>query len=158
MKKVLMVIVAMFGIIAMSNAATTAATEMGISTLAATTVDYVGDFTKVDMNGSTKAPVKDKVTTVVSDGATISSLVSEAFQVGKMPGTIKITASNLTIDPSTGNFSGACTVTLKTVREKDYAGTISGTIANGKLVYDVKCLATWLGIAFDTAVTFEGNE
>ena len=50
MKKVLMVIVAMFGIIAMSNAATTAATEMGISTLAATTVDYVGDFTKVDMN------------------------------------------------------------------------------------------------------------
>ena len=142
MKKVLMVIVAMFGIIAMSNAATTAATEMGISTLAATTVDYVGDFTKVDMNGSTKAPVKDKVTTVVSDGATISSLASEAFQVGKMPGTIKITASNLTIDPSTGNFSG----------------TISGTIANGKLVYDVKCLATWLGIPFDTAVTFEGNE
>ena len=89
-----MVIVAMFGIVAMSNAATTAATELGISTLAATTVDYVGDFTKVDMNGSTKAPVKDKVTTVVSDGATISSLVSEAFQVGKMPGTIKITASN----------------------------------------------------------------
>lgn len=87
-----MVIVAMFGIVAMSNAATTAATEMGINTLAATTVDYVGDFTKVDMNGSTKAPVKDKVTTVVSDGATISSL------------------------------------------------------------------ASWLGIAFDTAVTFEGNE
>lgn len=122
-----MVIVAMFGIIAMSNAATTAATEMGINTLAATTVDYVGDFTKVDMNGSTKAPVKDKVTTVVSDGATISSLASE-------------------------------TVTLKIVRPTDYAGTISGTIANGKLVYDVKCLATWLGIAFDTAVTFEGNE
>ncbi len=72
MKKVLMVIVAMFGIIAMSNAATTAATEMGMPT--------------------------------------------------------------------------------------DYAGTISGTIANGKLVYDVKCLATWLGIPFDTAVTFEGNE
>lgn len=122
-----MVIVAMFGIVAMSNAATTAATEMGISTLAATTVDYVGDFTKVDMNGSTKAPVKDKVTTVVSDGATISSLASE-------------------------------TVTLKIWGSTDYAGTISGTIANGKLVYDVKCLATWLGIAFDTAVTFEGNE
>ena len=44
MKKVLMVIVAMFGIVAMSNAATTAATEMGISTLAATTVDYVGEI------------------------------------------------------------------------------------------------------------------
>lgn len=153
-----MVIVAMFGIVAMSNAATTAATELGISTLATTTVDYVGGFTSVNMNGNPKNPVTDKVTTVVSDGTTLVSLVSEAFQVGDMPGSIQITASNLAIDASTGEFSGSCTVRLTIVKGTDYAGTISGTIANGKLVYTVDCPATWLGIPFKTNVTFEGEE
>ena len=76
-----MVIVAMFGIVAMSNAATTAATEMGISTLAATTVDYVGDFTKVNMNGSTKAPVKDKVTTVFLMEQLLAALLLRLFRL-----------------------------------------------------------------------------
>lgn len=153
-----MIIVAMFGIVAMSNAASTVASEWGISTIATTSVDYVGGFTSVNMNGNAKDPVNDKVTTVISDGATITSLVSEAFQVGKMPGTIQIAASNLTIDASTGSFSGSCTVTLTIWESTDYAGTITGTIANGKLVYQVKCPAKWLGISFDTDVTFEGEE
>lgn len=158
MKKVLMVIVAMFGIVAMSNAATTAATEFGISTLATTTVDYVGGFTSVNMNGNEKNPVKDKVTTVVSDGTTITSLVSESFQVGDMPGSIQISAYNLPIDASTGEFSGSCTVRLTILGSTDFAGTITGTVANGKLVYTVDCPATWLGIPFKTKVTFEGEE
>ena len=159
MKKVMMIVVAMFGIVAMSNAATKAtASEWEISTMATTTVDYVGGFTSVNMNGDPKAPVKDKVTTVVTDGTTITSLVSESFQVGKMPGSIQITASNLAIDASTGSFSGSCTVTLTILGSTDYAGTISGSIVNGKLVYEVKCPAKWLGISFDTDVTFEGEE
>ena len=76
-----------------------------------------------------------------------------------MPGSILISASNLTIDSSTGGFSGSCTVKLTILGiPTDYKGTIVGSIMNGNLVYTVKCPAKWLGVSFDTEVTFEGEE
>ena len=112
MKKIFMIAIAMLGFVAMAGATNVMSSELEINTLSATTVSYLGGFTSVNMNGKPKDPVSDKVTTVVSDGNTISSLTSESFQVGKMPGSILISASNLTIDSSTGGFSGSCTVKL----------------------------------------------
>ena len=155
-----MIAIAMLGFVAMAGATTNVmAYELGINTLSAATVDYLGGFTSVNMNGEPKDPVSDKATKVVSDGNTISSLTSESFQVGKMPGSIQVKASNLAIDSSTGGFSGSCTVILTILgRSTDYTGTIVGSIMNGNLVYTVKCPAKWLGVSFDTEVTFEGEE
>ena len=159
MKKIFMIAIAMLGFAAMAGATNVMSSELEINTLSATTVSYLGGFTSVNMNGKPKDPVSDKVTTVVSDGNTISSLTSESFQVGKMPGSILISASNLTIDSSTGGFSGSCTVKLTILGiPTDYTGTIVGSIMNGNLVYTVKCPAKWLGVSFDTEVTFEGEE
>lgn len=159
MKKIFMIAVAMFGFAAMADAASNVtASEWGINALSTTSVDYVGGFTSVNMNGDPKNPVEDKVTSVISDGETISSLVSESFQVGKMPGTIQIKASNLTIDAASGVFASSCTVELTILGSTSYyTGTIAGSILNGKLTYTVKCPAKWLGISFDTEVTFEGE-
>lgn len=159
MKKIFMIAIAMLGFVAMAGATNVMSSELEINTLSATTVSYLGGFTSVNMNGKPKDPVSDKVTTVVSDGNTISSLTSESFQVGKMPGSILISASNLTIDSSTGGLSGSCTVKLTILGiPTDYTGTIVGSIMNGNLVYTVKCPAKWLGVSFDTEVTFEGEE
>lgn len=160
MKKIFMIAIAMLGFVAMVGATTNVmASELGINTLSATTVSYLGGFTSVNMNGEAKNPVSDKVTTVVSDGNTISSLSSESFKVGNMPGSIQIEASNLAIDTATGVFSGSCTVKLTIVGiPQKYTGTIIGSIVNGKLTYTVECPAKWLGVSFDTEVTFEGEE
>ena len=160
MKKFFIIAIAMLGFVTMASATTNViAYELGINTHSAATVSYLGGFTSVNMNGKPKNPVSDKVTTVVSDGNTISSLTSESFQVGKMPGSILISASNLTINPSTGGFSGSCSVKLTILGEPaDYTGTIVGSVLNGKLVYTVNCPAKWLGVSFDTEVTFEGDE
>ena len=73
MKKIFMIAIAMFGFVAMAGATTNVmASELGINTLSAATVDYLGGFTSVNMNGEPKEPVSDKVTTVVLDGNTTS--------------------------------------------------------------------------------------
>ena len=76
-----------------------------------------------------------------------------------MPGSIQISASDLTIDSTTGSFSGPCSVKLTILGiPTNYTGTIVGSIMNGNLVYTVECPAKWLGVSFDTEVTFEGEE
>lgn len=74
MKKFFLMTIAMLGFVAMAGATTNVmASELEINTLSAATVDYLGGFTSVNMNGEPKDPVSDKVTKIVSDGNTISS-------------------------------------------------------------------------------------
>lgn len=144
--------VALFGITTMAIAAEGNGSVAQVSSEEV----YLGLFKNITMNGTAKDSVEDKTTSVIVSNNVISSLKSESFRVGKMPGTITISASNLSVS-STGTFSGTCTVTLKIVSGTDYSGTISGTLKDGKLVYNVVCNASWLGVSFDTDVTFEGE-
>lgn len=119
--------------------------------------EYIGKLTYVYMNGE-KTPSDEAVITEVEDDGGSYSLYVTGLQIGNMPGTIDINASNLAIN--TGAFSGNCSVTLTIGSSPSaFSGTINGSYdaTTGKLTYTVDCDARYLSIInFKTKVTFEG--
>jgi hypothetical protein len=160
MKNLIITIMVLLGLVTTTDAkGHNMGTGSEVYTATNTTDYYEGGFTSINMNGSQKNPANGIVTTVATENNSIGQLISEPFKVGKMPGSIQVKASNLTVDATTGNFSGSCRVVLKiVVMTQEFDGNIKGTISNGKLIYTVECPAEWLGIPFHTKVTFQGNK
>lgn len=157
MKKIFFMAAMMLGIASLPSGISAANESANIFSLSATestvTGDYVGGLTYVSMNGNVKDNVEDLITTVTQSGSNYK-LALEPFQIGSMPGTITVTADNVTA----GSFSGNCTVTLTIAGVgKDFDGTITGTMSNGSLVYTVDCNATYMLLPFHAVVKFEGE-
>lgn len=120
--------------------------------------DYVGKLTRVYMNKE-KTPTDDEVITTVDGLSNSYSLSIEDLQIGNMPGSITVNASNLPLE--NGSFTSSCTVQLTILGNTNtYTGTITGTYdaATKTLKYSVDCTGKYLLVAnFHAIVDFEGT-
>ena len=120
--------------------------------------DYVGKLTRVYMNEE-KTPTEEEVITTINGVSNSYSLSIENLQIGNMPGSITVKASNLPLE--NGSFTSSCTVQLTILgNTKTYTGTITGTYdaATKKLKYTVDCTGKYLLVVnFHAIVDFEGT-
>ena len=120
--------------------------------------DYVGKLTRVYMNEE-KTPTEEEVITTINGVSNSYSLSIENLQIGNMPGSITVKASNLPLE--NGSFTSSCTVQLTILGNTNtYTGTITGTYdaATKKLKYTVDCTGKYLLVVnFHAIVDFEGT-
>lgn len=120
--------------------------------------DYVGKLTRVYMNEE-KTPTGEEVITTIEGASNSYTLAIENLQIGNMPGSITVNASNLPLE--NGSFDAPCTVKLTVLGGTNtYTGTISGTYdaANNELKYTVDCSGKYLLVVnFHAIVDFEGK-
>lgn len=120
--------------------------------------DYVGKLTRVYMNGE-KTPTEDEVITTIDGVSNSYSLSFENLQIGNMPGSIIVKASNLPLEND--SFTSSCTVKLIILGSTNtYTGTITGTYdaATKRLKYTVDCTGKYLLVVnFHAIVDFEGT-
>ena len=120
--------------------------------------DYVGKLTRVYMNKE-KTPTDDEVITTVNGLSNSYSLSIEDLQIGNMPGSITVNASNLPLE--NGSFNASCTVKLTVLGITNiYTGKITGTYdaATTTLKYTVDCTGqSLLFVGFHAIVDFEGK-
>lgn len=158
-KKILFL--AMLFVLAMTNSTVVA---QGFSPLATVSSDelagsYYGDLTRVYMN-SEKDPVENMTSTVSVNSSGTINISMDAFQIGSMPGTIAISASNISVGDN-GEFSQTCSrcVTLRILGVPTrYDALVSGTIKNGELTYTITVNSEYSGALFTAIVTFEGSK
>lgn len=120
---------------------------------------YYGDLTKVYMN-SDKDPVSGVSSSVVVNSTGTINISMDEFSVGNMPGTIAISANNISVNED-GSFSQTCSrcVTLKILGiPTRYDALVEGTIKNDQLVYTITVNSEYSGAAFTAIVTFEGSK
>lgn len=121
---------------------------------------YTGELSKVYMNGD-KSPVSPIETVVTSNGDGTYNFHIDAFQVGKMPGTITVDAKNIKISSANCSFTATCTnavnLTIFGLIPANYTANVTGTIENGKLVYTLTVNAEYSNAPFTAIVTFEGT-
>ena len=83
----------------------------------------------------------------------------EDLQIGNMPGSITVNASNLPLE--NGSFNASCTVKLTVLGITNiYTGKITGTYdaATNTLKYTVDCTGKYLlFVGFHAIVDFEGK-
>ena len=65
--------------------------------------NYLGQFTRIYMNGEKKVDAKDFTAKVSQSGSSIN-LHIDAFKLGRMPGNVTIDANNIVLKPD-GSFS-----------------------------------------------------
>lgn len=121
--------------------------------------DYNGDLIKVYMN-SDKDPVYGVTSKVTTNTSGTINISMDAFQIGNMPGTIAISANNLTLNGA-GNFTQTCSrcVTLKILGiPTRYDALVQGSIENGHLVYTITVNSEYSGAPFTAIVTFDGSK
>ena len=120
--------------------------------------DYVGKLTRVYMNKE-KTPTDDEVITTVNGLSNSYSLSIEDLQIGNMPGSITVNASNLPLE--NGSFDASCTIILTVLGSTNtYTGKITGTYdaATNTLKYTVDCIGKYLlFVGFHAIVDFEGK-
>lgn len=121
---------------------------------------YTGSLTKVYMNGD-KSPVSPIETVVSSNGDGTYNFHIDAFQVGKMPGTITVDAEKIKITSANSSFTATCTKAVKLkifgFIPANYTAYVTGSVENGKLVYTLTVNAEYSNAPFTAIVTFEGN-
>lgn len=120
--------------------------------------DYVGKLTRVYMNEE-KTPTDDEVITTVDGVSNSYSLSIEDLQIGNMPGSITVNASNLPLE--NGSFDASCTGKLTVLGSTNtYTGKITGTYdaSTNTLKYTVDCTGKYLlVVGFHAIVDFEGK-
>ena len=120
---------------------------------------YTGKLSKVYMN-SDKPEVSPIETVVTGNGDGTYNFHIDAFQVGKMPGTITVDAKNIKIPSANSTFTATCTdaVNLKILGfiPANYTANVTGSIENGKLTYTLTVNAEYSNAPFTAIVTFEG--
>lgn len=160
MKKVFFIFTMLLGLIMTSNTMM----AQGISPFSSDASDdwagsYYGDLTKVYMN-SDKSPVSGVTSKVVVNSTGTINITMDEFSIGNMPGTIAISANNITVNVD-GSFSQTCSrcVTLRILGiPTRYDANIQGSIENGHLVYTITVNSQYSGAPFTAIVTFEGSK
>lgn len=120
---------------------------------------YKGALTYVFMNGEKDpySPIEAELT--VNANGTINIYV-DAFQIGKMPGTITIDAKNIAVTDGTFNQDVDKAILLKMplVSKKEFKANVNGSQTGNDFKFTVSSIdATYLGIKFNAVVTFEGT-
>lgn len=120
---------------------------------------YKGALTYVYMNGEKDpySPIEAELT--VNANGTINIYV-DAFQIGKMPGTITINAQNISVADGAFNqdVDKAILFKMPLVKTKEFNANVNGSQTGNDLKFTVSSIdATYLGVAFNAIVTFEGT-
>lgn len=120
---------------------------------------YKGALTYVYMNGEKDPynPIEAELT--VNANGTINLYV-DAFQIGKMPGTITIDAQNITVTDGAFNqdVDKAILFKMPLVSTKKFKANVNGSQTGDELKFTVTSIgATYLGVSFNAVVTFEGT-
>ena len=93
--------------------------------------NYLGQFTRIYMNGEKKVDAKDFTAKVSQSGSSIN-LHIDAFKLGRMPGNVTIGANNIVLKPE---------------------------IVNNVLNFTVTSInASYLGISFTASISFKGTK
>lgn len=120
--------------------------------------DYLGKFTRIYMNGEKSVPDNSVITNVLHPNSLIS-LHIDPFQLGKMPGSIELDATNIKINPD-GSFNQTVYNAIKlTILRKvsNFNAVVTGNIKNNVLTYKIESLnAFYLGFSFTAIVEFQG--
>ncbi len=158
MKKLMFIMMMLLGFVATSSSVY--AHSVSVQSAEDIEGSYTGSLTKVYMNGD-KSPVSPIETVVTSNGDGTYNFHIDAFQVGKMPGTITVDAKNIEISSANSTFTATCTnaVNLKIFGfiPAKYTAYVTGSIENGKLIYTLTVNAEYSSAPFTAIVTFEGN-
>lgn len=120
---------------------------------------YKGALTYVYMNGEKDpySPIEAELT--VNANGTINIYV-DAFQIGKMPGTITIDAKNIAVTDGAFNqdVEKAILLKLPLTSKKEFKANVTGSQTGTDFTFTVTSIdATYLGIKFDAVVTFKGT-
>lgn len=157
MKKFMFIMMMLLGFVATSSVY-----AQNVSVQSAEDIEgiYTGKLSKVYMNGD-KSPVSPIETVVTSNGDGTYNFHIDAFQVGKMPGTITVDAKKINIPSANCSFTATCTkavkLTLLNIIPAKYTANVTGSIENGKLIYTLTVNAEYSNAPFTAIVTFEGN-
>lgn len=158
MKKFMFIMMMLLGFVATSSSVY----AQNVSVQSAEDIEgiYTGKLSKVYMNGD-KSPVSPIETVVSSNGDGTYNFHIDAFQVGKMPGTITVDANDIRIPSANSTFTTTCTnaVNLKILGfiPAKYTANVTGSIEDGKLVYTLTVNAEYSNAPFTAIVTFEGT-
>lgn len=161
-KKSFILAMALFGMAAISGSLSAGEAYDGLSSATvAESVEgnYNGSLDYVNMNGSVKDPVPNITAEVTENTDGSFNIKIPAFQVGSMPGTITINATDL---DNSGNFNKRCSkaviLTILGIKSK-FDAQVSGNIVGNTLSFSVTTVgATFLGIPFSTEVHFTGTK
>ena len=164
-KRSFILAMALFGMTAISSSLSAGEAYDGFSSATvAESVEgnYNGSLDYVNMNGSVKDPVQNITAEVTENADGSFNIKIPAFQVGSMPGSITINATDL---DNSGNFNKLCSkaVTLRLLgigfTEKSFDAQVSGSIVGNTLSFTVTTVgATYLGIPFSAEVHFTGSK
>lgn len=158
MKKLMFLMMMLLGFVATSSSVY----AQNVSVQSAENIEgnYTGSLTKVYMNGD-KSPVSPIETAVSSNGDGTYNFHIDAFQVGKMPGTITVDANDIEIPSANCSFTATCTnavnLNIFGFIPAYYTANVTGSIENGKLIYTLTVNAEYSNAPFTAIVTFEGN-
>jgi len=122
--------------------------------------NYLGQFTRIYMNGEKKVGAKDFTAKVSQSGSSIN-LHIDAFKLGRMPGNVTIDANNIVLKPD-GSFSQTVDkgIFIKILWKRTaYSAKVSGKVVNNVLNFTVTSInASYLGISFTASISFKGTK
>ncbi|MCH3995590.1 MAG: calycin-like domain-containing protein [Prevotella sp.] len=161
-KKSFILAIALFGMTSLSGSLFAGELYNGFSsTTVAESVEgnYNGSLNYVNMNGSVKDPVPNITAQVTENTDGSFNINIPAFQVGSMPGSITVNATDL---DNSGNFNKTCNdaviLTILGIKSK-FDAQVSGSIVGSTLNFSIITVgATYLGIPFSAEVHFAGTK
>lgn len=130
-----------------------------ISAQQAVNGDYAGKFTRIYMNGEKSVPT-ESIIAVVSQTKSLITLKIAPFKIGKMPGTVEVTAENIVLN-SDGTFNqvvaNGIKMEIKGFMKAEYNAMVTGTLINNVLTYTITSRdASFMGKPFSAIVGFKG--
>ncbi|ADV43825.1 calycin-like domain-containing protein [Bacteroides helcogenes] len=163
LRKLFFITLALFGMTAISSSVSAnEATDIYESVMTDSYAGiYNGSLIRVYMNGE-KNPVSGINTIVTDNGDGTVNLLINAFQVGKMPGTITVDAKNVAVDEN-GHFDMPKMAKIVILRilgiPSRFNANLNGDFSGNSLTFSVETVgAKYLGIGFEAAVTFQGTK